>query len=191
MKKLITCTVICIVTSLVFSSCMSNMSITKRHYTDGYYIAHNKGKQTGLLPKEEKTIPAKKRMPLYFVQDEAQQNTTDRHSTQLALAAKAVVKTRTEHEPVAMQTRQQAPGSKEATVEKPVMHIQSGLPETTHLNNNAAAGEGLSLLWVVIVVILVLWVIGFLAGGFGLGGLINLLLLIALILLILWLLSIV
>ncbi|HWY38270.1 MAG TPA: DUF5670 family protein [Bacteroidia bacterium] len=39
--------------------------------------------------------------------------------------------------------------------------------------------------------ILILWAIGFLAGGFGLGGLINLLLLVALILLILWLLRII
>ncbi len=52
-------------------------------------------------------------------------------------------------------------------------------------------GEALSLLWIVILVLVILWLLGFITGGFGLGGLIHLLLLIALILLILWLLRII
>jgi hypothetical protein len=49
----------------------------------------------------------------------------------------------------------------------------------------------LSLIWIVILVLLILWALGLLAGGWGLGGLINILLVIALILLILWLLRII
>lgn len=49
--------------------------------------------------------------------------------------------------------------------------------------------DGLSLLWIIIVVILILWALG-LIGGYG-GSLIHLLLVIALILLILWLLGII
>ncbi|MBK6834313.1 MAG: lmo0937 family membrane protein [Bacteroidetes bacterium] len=55
----------------------------------------------------------------------------------------------------------------------------------------ASSGDGLSLLWIVILVLLILWALGLISGGFGLGGFINILLVIALILLILWLLRII
>ena len=51
--------------------------------------------------------------------------------------------------------------------------------------------EALSLIWIVILVVLLLWLLGFIAGGFGLGPFIHLLLVIALILLILWLLRVI
>lgn len=61
-----------------------------------------------------------------------------------------------------------------------------------HLKTKPVPASGaLSLLWIVIVVLLILWLLGLLAGGWGLGGLINLLLVVALILLILWLLRII
>ena len=56
---------------------------------------------------------------------------------------------------------------------------------------SSADGDALSLLWVIVIVLLILWVLGYAAGGFGLGGLIHVLLVIALILLILWLLRII
>ncbi|MCC6372390.1 MAG: hypothetical protein IT236_15405, partial [Bacteroidia bacterium] len=51
--------------------------------------------------------------------------------------------------------------------------------------------EERSLFWVVVLVLVVLWALGLISGGLGLGILINLLLVIALVLLILWLLRIV
>jgi hypothetical protein len=50
-----------------------------------------------------------------------------------------------------------------------------------------SSDDALSLLWIVILVVLLLWLLGVIAGGLGLGGLIHILLVIALILLILWL----
>ena len=64
-------------------------------------------------------------------------------------------------------------------------------PTVSNNTNDRDEHAALSLLWLVIVIILILWLIGLIAGGFGLGGLINLLLVIALILLILWLLRII
>ncbi len=58
-------------------------------------------------------------------------------------------------------------------------------------SNSPRSDEGLSLIWIVILVLLILWAAGLLGGGWGLGGLINVLLVIALILLILWLLRII
>ncbi|MES2555485.1 MAG: DUF5670 family protein [Bacteroidota bacterium] len=52
-------------------------------------------------------------------------------------------------------------------------------------------GEGLSLFGIIILIILILWLVGAISGGWGLGGLIHILLVIALILLILWLLHII
>ena len=56
-------------------------------------------------------------------------------------------------------------------------------------NTTANNEDGLSVLWVVVLVLLILWAVGL--WGFGIGGLINILLVIALILLILWLLQVV
>src|SRR3990167_5281695 len=52
-------------------------------------------------------------------------------------------------------------------------------------------GDGLSLFGIIILIILILWLVGAISGGWGLGGLIHILLVIALILLILWLLRII
>jgi hypothetical protein len=54
-------------------------------------------------------------------------------------------------------------------------------------SNNAA----LSLIWIVILVLIILWILGLISGGWGMGAFINVLLVIALILLILWLLRII
>lgn len=51
--------------------------------------------------------------------------------------------------------------------------------------------EGLSLLGLLVLVVLILWLLGYLSGGWGLGGAIHLILLVAVVLLILWLLRII
>jgi Family of unknown function (DUF5670) len=60
--------------------------------------------------------------------------------------------------------------------------------------SNAAARnseDGLSLFGIIILILLILWLVGAISGGWGLGGFIHILLIIALILLILWLLRII
>ena len=60
-------------------------------------------------------------------------------------------------------------------------------------SNSAArtSDDGLSLFGIIILILLILWLVGAISGGWGLGGFIHVLLIIALILLILWLLRII
>lgn len=76
--------------------------------------------------------------------------------------------------------------------EHPILKTDQVISESvgSRGDSSGAGGAALSLLWIIIVIILILWLIGLLAGGFGLGGFINVLLIIALILLILWLLRV-
>src|ERR1035437_145647 len=81
MKKLITFSAICIVASILLSSCGSNMSITKRHYNNGYYVSYSDGKQAVFTPKE-KEVQSKTSEALNSVQDQTEQNTKSEYSEQ-------------------------------------------------------------------------------------------------------------
>lgn len=66
------------------------------------------------------------------------------------------------------------------------------LKASTKQSNSARnSDDGLSLFGIIILILIVLWLVGAISGGWGLGGLIHILLVLALILLILWLLRII
>ena len=75
-------------------------------------------------------------------------------------------------------------------VDTHISHIDLTQLNIKKVGNAARESDGLSLFWIIILVILILWALGLLSGGWGLGGFINILLIIALILLILWLLRV-
>ncbi len=187
MKKLITFSAICIITSILFSSCSSNLSIAKRHFNNGYYIAYSKNKQAVRTPQEEV------REPFYSAQNKTKQNTIGEYADQSPIIGNNDIvasNEKTRHKAISERNVKQAIKHKFKTIESPDVQIKSTLFEIKKINNDSSDRDGLSLFWVVILIILVLWALGF--WGFGLvSGLINLLLLIALILLILWLLRIV
>ena len=194
MKKLITFSAVCFIASILFSSCSSNLSIAKRHFNNGYYIAYSNGKQAVHTPKEEeKVVQTKIIQPLYSVQNKIEQNTIVGYSDQSALAGNNDIVAsngKVKHKSISQRTIKQALKQKIKFFEDPTLEITNTQFETNKVRSDSSDNEGLSLFWVVILIILVLWALGF--WGFGLvSGLINLLLLIALILLILWLLRIV
>ncbi|HSY76434.1 MAG TPA: hypothetical protein VK890_06235, partial [Bacteroidia bacterium] len=78
MKKLITKSAICVSAAILFSSCMSNLSITKRHYNSGYYVEYSKGTPAGTTTaaKEEKTSQSKVCIPSIPEQAPAANNVT-------------------------------------------------------------------------------------------------------------------
>ncbi|MFL5753981.1 MAG: lmo0937 family membrane protein [Bacteroidia bacterium] len=182
MKKSTLSLIICILASIFFSSCRSNMSVAKRHYSNSYYIAHHRAPQAGISSANEKKKPA-----LY---------TPVKHGLVSSQFAQNPI---ADHNDLVASNAQQIPKGKTTGLKRKTIPLKFS-PAKTHrihlqLKKKPALvasgdGGGLSLFWVVILVILILWALGFI-GGFTMGGLINLLLLVALILLILWLLRII
>lgn len=195
MKNIIKISIYCLLLAVFVSSCGTNGSITKRHYTKGYYITHSKvkGKVTAenidsklAQQKDIETIfaiPSKHIVKENFTKNSENGNQVVDRSTLVASSIKKPA------------LSNNLAVSRNALKFIPVFKLNP-LKENKHsflTKSNAASSEddGLSLLWIVIVVLLVLWALGLISGGFGLGGFINILLLIALILLILWLLRII
>ncbi|HWY98329.1 MAG TPA: DUF5670 family protein [Bacteroidia bacterium] len=197
MKNLIKYASVSLVAAILLSSCGSNFSITKRHYTNGYYIDYTKNNK-GVISNPIENIaqvntpapsvvapaPAK---GANVAQAQAQNNdqnnqvvTSNNNKKQIKANLRVITK------PVQVNK-----AGVFSSIPKKDKHTLFESPNISNsISDHDEGSAALSLLWLVIVIILILWLIGILAGGFGLGGLINLLLLIALILLILWLLRI-
>jgi hypothetical protein len=204
MKSLLTIVSFTILGSILFSSCGSSLTITKRRVNKGFYIAgnHNKG-----ITKHVKEKEADK--PFYNkAVSEAAISPEEAYAEPVVaepIVTKAVpepvlradVATEKPAEPAAVkhktiQQRMAAAESTKRIIEKvsfnPKKHVQKMKQKSSP---QPIVGAVLSLFWIVILLIFLLYLIGLLAGGFGLGGLIHLLLVLTLILLILWLLGVV
>ena len=184
MKAKLTYILACFAAIWLLASCNSRNTLMKRHYMKGYYLERSTAKHIA---------PAQARV-----------------------AAKAPVITQHKriapvtNEPIALAEAQAASAPKQASASKanvkksarlqkrPAVYSLVPVLPNIRLSDSKQAlnpvvrdDDGLSLFWAVILVIVILWAIGFLTGGFGLGNLIHLLLVVALILLILWLLRII
>jgi Family of unknown function (DUF5670) len=199
MKKLLVTLIPCILACILLSSCGgSRISIAKRHYRGGYYVDYvkkapsvtrtaNETTKTGSHQQvsiESLPYPEKHSMIKGIFHEGDQINTPG------IIAMPQYVKNKIFH--AAANTKQVvAQGNSITTAPTTEMKLNQSEESIGSAGHDGdGAGAALSLLWIVIVIILIIWLIGILAGNFGLGGLINLLLLIALILLILWLLRI-
>jgi hypothetical protein len=192
MKKLITYGAICIIASILFSSCKSNISIAKRHYNKGYYVDYNSGKHDAATVKEEKTVQSNTSKPLNFQQDKVAPNSVSMQSDHSSVTEKNITIASNEKTKSTIPSKQNAKQTvklKIKSITNPAAKIKRSLFGVDMAGTCSANDEGLSVFWVVILVLLILWAIGFI--GYGLVGLINVLLVIALILLILWLLRVV
>lgn len=193
MKKILILSSLCILASILLSSCGTHLSMTKRHYNKGYYVSNTNNRRAISQPQEKRAISGNTTPSYYLtpvVADESDLNAYQPKSLATGQGSFTASTKKIQHSAVQNKNIQRISPkkmllSKQAT-------IQNGY-DTLKAKKIVSDGErnGLSLFWLIILVILILWAVGFLAGGFGLGGLINLLLLVALILLILWLLRIV
>jgi len=197
MKPFLKLSLLLIVSSLLFNSCTSKLSVTKRHYNKGYYIAHNKGKQTKPDKQNaEGNAKTEKPAPVYTlkVNPERSSDLNAKKETHTApITAQAIPLSESDGNKTSGELKQNQKPSRTAlqpfNLITPLQDLhKTYLLEKSH--NGDSDSRGLSLFWVIILVILILWFFGYIAG-WGTGGLINLLLLIALILLILWLLRII
>lgn len=191
MKNLIKFSAILVTASVFFSSCESNLSLTKRHYTSGYYVDYNKNTK-GVNPRTADQPLAN--APNVIATDPIKQNVQSgnpmssiKEKVPVIIAKAKELLPKVNLHPM---TTKNAAGSlitinSKAKEANPIM-AESPTMANQISDRDRGEGAALSLLWLVVVIILILWLIGLLAGGFGLGGFINLLLLIALILFILW-----
>jgi hypothetical protein len=194
MKNIFTTCLLCIIICILYSSCSSDITIVKRHYTKGYYIevANHSGtvtrSKTGINTLESKQIPPINSL-LYTASPPADwllnQNPLGYGNGNASIKKKMPVN-KTTHLPITVVQVQ-----KLSLNDAPDFQEEQSLIQASEYHGGGGERAALSLLWIVILVILILWLLGILSGGFGLGGLINVLLVVALILLILWLLRII
>lgn len=185
MKKLYTYTTLCLIAILLMPSCRSKMGMTKRHYMKGYYVSHTKANNKTLATKAQtKHMEADKMTSVNVLSTKAKEitlndqvNTQPKESIMASAFPKESKSTYSESKV----------NYKSVAINPQVKQLKQALSKS----NSGSREDGLSLFWIIILVILILWLLGFLAGGLGLGGFINILLIIALILLILWLLRVV
>lgn len=196
MKRTITLFALLLFAGMILPSC--GVTIVKRQHTGGYYVSTNPRQHVG---KGEAVIKTDENEPVAAqsaaVETEGlavtetpaaineQANTFDDPAIDKqndATPAKSVEASSTERKFSLSSMAEKVPMTKKMNAAMKKMKSNSAAP---------ASDDGLSLLWIVILVLLILWAFGLVGGGWGLGGLINILLVIALILLILWLLRVI
>jgi Flp pilus assembly protein TadB len=185
MKKLITYATLCLIAILVMPSCKGKMGITKRHYQKGYYVSHSKANNKSFATKAQpKQVEADKMASVNVLSSKAKESALNE---QVSIEPKVSIMASAFPKKGESSYTEKKVSYKNLTINPQVKELKQAI-----LKSNSGSHEGgLSLFWIIILVLLILWLLGFLAGGLGLGGFINILLIIALILLILWLLRIV
>lgn len=191
MKKLITYGIAALAIGILFSSCMSNMTLTKRHYTKGYYIDYAKNVPNRLVSnKETKVVMAKPTAPFSTIQPIVKQNKAVVYSNN---RTSRIVLTpgdkRTEHATIVKGIIASSAQQKIEIIDRFKEQSIYAPSAALSISDDSPHRQGLSLFWLVILIVLILWALGVLVGG--IGSIIYLLLVVALILLILWLLRIV
>ncbi len=187
MKRIIILIMTGITFLVILTGCSPNRSIVKRHYTGGYYIAHNSGKQQVGQHSKDRSVAAICSLPQKNLENSTGTETAEiqvggPHETLVSAQSNSDLKN------VKPEVKQLRP------------HVRHKLSPLSYKINQPqgnvfkpaadTAREALSLLWIIILIILAVWVVAFLLGGPGVSGLIHLLLVIALVLFILWLLRI-
>lgn len=183
MKNKVIIYLICLGGILLAVSCSTRDTIMKRHYMKGYYVSKQERAHSPAIVKHEPRV---------------------REEREITTSLSASLKPEKLNEPILsqrvsgdmgqlaagkMSNTNARPIMLEKRIQKPSVHLREAMQLKKPLVRDSS--DGLSLFWIVILVILILWAVGFLAGGFGIGNLINLLLVVALVLLILWLLRVI
>jgi hypothetical protein len=195
MKKIYTCILLTFLVGMFLSSCHTSINIKKRHYRKGYYVNINRewnNASCNEVSNEEQFVKEEK-APESFpseINHESEKSIPaikSKHVDDLPVPVNnhKIVLERSMykgnyHVPAKTFAKKfvglkQKPG-----------HVFKKLNSIKDINDD----DGYSLLWILILILLILWLLGVLSGGWGLGGLLYILLVIALILLILWLLKI-
>jgi hypothetical protein len=198
MKNSIKISILALIAIIIFSSCNSSLSITKRRYTKGYYVHHTTRPSEGALRTKygetHKTVPQEKTRAVASVWEQDNNTAVAKPENKEILTADAHSQRsrpgkQTSSGSVAtdLKTKGLNSASIEMAIKDPVKTFKQ---LSTEIKSSPAAGEALSLLWILIVILLIAYILGLLFDNFGLGWVIHLLLVVILVLLILWLLRI-
>lgn len=193
MKKLIPLSAAFLFACMMFSSCSSNFEITKRRYTKGYFIDRGSNKDMTYVAVEKIKMPETATSLTHTGVLTEPAITANSSINSIGNVSGATIMTslkKAGHITPPRTSFKEQPGTSVNACAH-VIGVSSLISVAKSGYDDNSRREGLSLFWLVILVILILWAIGLLAGGFGLGWIINILLVIALILLILWLLRLV
>lgn len=206
MKKLITLSIISILSGILLSSCGSNFSITKRHYNKGYFISRNHSPKTQ-ASNEKETAETNKQVDPLKAPVVVTEPTIINESVIVVNNEKEITpivgttngndkagndKTNAKSKNVGVvQKSTHNRFQKLATRFEEMPIAKSMKNKKLSVSNTAYDGDGHSLFWIIILILLILWLVGAISTGFLVGSLINLVLLLALILLILWLLRVI
>ncbi len=196
MKNLFKYACIFICTGILFTSCSheSSISLTKRHYRNGYYVERTsksnakQNEQEKVYSKQSVFVSPKIDQPV--ITDDVLAN-ADKISENKQGDANHTTSFRIKQVDRKAVIKAILPGF--SKIKTQLNTVKSLLENKNKIKKiqDTPGDDARSFFWIVITVLLILWLLGFIAGGWGLGNLINLLLAIALILFILWLLRIV
>lgn len=181
------------ITAIILSSCGSSTSITKRRYNKGYYVSHSPNKNSTKTTAKAKTQGVKADEPLKVMDSTPEQTAnisqTDKTTAPItANTTKSAAKAKQSRANTNTNSTNLVPFAKSAPAELSVLQPFKSIDKAVDQKLSASSDDGLSLLWIVIVVLLVLFFLGVINGS--LGGLVYILLVVALVLLILWLLRV-
>jgi hypothetical protein len=193
MKNIFKLTLICLSIGIFFSSCTSKILVNKRVHSDGYYISYNNGKSNIEQAKNKKVdLPSttednefesqKQDMQIAIEPTIASEENNKSHD--ISVFDREIIVDKAFKEFI-----QQKVSNSEKSIRRSISPFNHTIGSEVLSANDT--NETYSLLWILVIILLFLWLLGYLAGGLGLGGLINILLVIALILFILWLLRVV
>ncbi len=196
MKNLLQIIILTVITSFIFSSCGKQMSITKRKYNKGYYVSHSHKK--GDVKTQPATAAIKHEKPEHLKAIPVKLDAPTKHTEEEIILTAAVTKPVETQSSKTLASKTELSGNNFAKKFYQAKQLEKILPSqlyTAEVRKKLTADgdhshDALSFLWVIIVVILILYLLGILFDGFGLGGLIHLLALVIVVLLILWLLRI-
>lgn len=188
MKTLLKIIFLTIIASIMLASC-KQMSVMKRKYNKGYYVEYTKKKAD--LKNENNTVTKTEKADVL-------------KPVAITSLPKETTPGKKEYEPTAsIQLPENVPPQPEKVKTfKDHLNIRDNFKlittnpvklfndELSYKMNQDPARDALSLFWVIIVVILIIYLIGLLLDGYGLGLAIHILAVIALVLLILWLLRV-
>src|SRR5690349_17873046 len=145
MKKLIQLSTLFLLAGFILSSCSSNLSITKRRYTKGYFVQHHSGKHHVAKQNETKNKvavnePEKIRAVEYVTRNAEKPVISDKKEPITAAAPQK----RT-------YTKEQKKEMRAEVIDLAVNHPVKAFKKLGDLTKQDSGDKALSLLWIVIV----------------------------------------